>query len=419
MLGHYFRFFYAIGKASLFLVIALFVIDILWLFVTAEGVKGARTVPGKMSNGDDNRIHITVCNLYRQTIRVRIIDEIPEQFQIRNFLRKTSLKPKEEKSFEYSLKPVRRGEYYFGSLNVYASTPIGFVSRRYRFDRDCMVPVYPSYIQMRKYELLAVNHQLTEAGIKKIRKIGRHTEFDQIRKYVSGDDYRTINWKATARKTELMANQYQEEKSQQVFNIIDMGRVMFSPFEGMTLLDYSINASLVISNVAVQKHDKAGLVTFSNTIHSVVPAGNRGGQMLTILEILYRQKTDFRESNYELLYLTVKKKIRQRSLLIIYTNFESPDSMRRQMTYLRLLAKDHLVLVIFFENSETKKLREKRAGTIEEIYIKTIAGKFDYEKRQIIIELQRASIHAIYTLPQNLTISAMNKYLEFKSRGMI
>ncbi|MFH2094097.1 MAG: DUF58 domain-containing protein, partial [Bacteroidota bacterium] len=278
---------------------------------------------------------------------------------------------------------------------------------------------YPSYIQMRKYELLAVNHQLTEAGIKKIRKIGRHTEFDQIRKYVSGDDYRTINWKATARKTELMANQYQEEKSQQVFNIIDMGRVMFSPFEGMTLLDYSINASLVISNVAVQKHDKAGLVTFSNTIHSVVPAGNRGGQMLTILEILYRQKTDFRESNYELLYLTVKKKIRQRSLLIIYTNFESPDSMRRQMTYLRLLAKDHLVLVIFFENSETKKLREKRAGTIEEIYIKTIAGKFDYEKRQIIIELQRASIHAIYTLPQNLTISAMNKYLEFKSRGMI
>ncbi|MFH2095526.1 MAG: DUF58 domain-containing protein, partial [Bacteroidota bacterium] len=107
MLGHYFRFFYAIGKASLFLVIALFIIDILWLFVTAEGVKGARTVPGKMSNGDDNRIHITVCNLYRQTIRVRIIDEIPEQFQIRNFLRKTSLKPKEEKSFEYSLKPVR------------------------------------------------------------------------------------------------------------------------------------------------------------------------------------------------------------------------------------------------------------------------------------------------------------------------
>ena len=168
------------------------------------------------------------------------------------------------KTISYFLRPVKRGEYSFGAVNVFASSPIGLVSRRYQFSQNKMVPVYPSYIQMRKYELLAISNRLTDTGIKKIRRVGQHTEFERIREYVPGDDYRTINWKASARKSHLMVNNYQDERSQQVYALIDKGRAMQMPFNGMSLLDYAINASLVISNIAIKKSDKAVLITFQH-----------------------------------------------------------------------------------------------------------------------------------------------------------
>ena len=125
---------------------------------------------------------------------------------------------------------------------------------------------------LRQYELLAISNRLTDLGIKRIRRVGHNTEFEQIKEYVKGDDYRTINWKASARRHQLMVNVYQDERSQQIFNVIDKGRVMQQAFRGMTLLDYAINASLVLSYVAMHKEDKAGIVTF-NEKFDPSPAG--------------------------------------------------------------------------------------------------------------------------------------------------
>ena len=139
---------------------------------------------------------------------------------------------------------------------------------------------------MRKYELMAISNRLVELGIKKIRKIGHNLEMESIKEYVVGDDYRTINWKATARKGELMVNNYQDEKSQQVYSLVDKSRVMQMPFEGMSLLDYAINASLVISNIAVKKEDKAGLITFQHKIGTLLPASSRNNQVQLIMQAL-------------------------------------------------------------------------------------------------------------------------------------
>ena len=175
-----------------------------------------------------------------------------------------------------------------------------------------------------------------------------------------------------------MVNQYQDERSQRVYSIIDMGRTMRMPFEEMSLLDYAINSALVISNIAMIKHDKAGLITFSKNIHSIVPADRKNIQMHQIMEVLYKQKTDVSESNHDILYSTIKRKVRQRSLLLIYTNFEGPISLERQIKFLKQLTKSHLVVVIFFENTEIKKITNERPKNTEEIYIKTIAEKFHW-----------------------------------------
>jgi len=399
---------------------ALLVIDFFLLYTSSKlKIKAKRTTPERLSNGDVNEIFFYVKSNYNFKIKISVIDEIPHQFQKRDFEIKATLAAQAEKTFLYKLRPVRRGEYVFGRMNVYTSSPVGFIQRRDIFDEGAEVPVYPSYIQMRKFELLAISDRLTEAGIKKIRKISNNNEFEQIREYVPGDDIRTINWKAVAKRGKLMTNQFQDEKSQQVFSIIDKGRSMKMPFDELSLLDYAINASLVISNIAMHKHDKAGLITYSKEVDSIVPAARKASQMNLIMEVLYKQKTNFEESNLELVYAAIRRKVRQRSLLLLYTNFEGISSMRRQLSFFKRMAKSHLTVVIFFENTELHEITDSHPKTTDEIYIKTVAEKFAYEKKLIVKELNSNGIHSILTAPEDLTVNTINKYLEFKAKGMI
>jgi uncharacterized protein (DUF58 family) len=407
--------------SNLFLLAITFLVfsDAIILFANRKGVNAYRETPNRLSNGDDNKIKIFLENRYPFTIKCEIIDEIPFEFQKRDLFFKVSIEPREEKLFSYLLRPVKRGEYNFGKTNIFAASPIGLVRRRFSFEGEKLVPVYPSYIQMKKYELMAISDRLTEAGVKRIRRIGHSMEFEHIKEYVRGDDYRTINWKATARKASLMVNHFEDEKSQQVYSIVDIGRVMKMPFKGMTLLDYAINTSLVISSIALHKQDKAGIVTFSNKVSVFLPANRQARHMQKIQEVLYNQKTDFMETDFEILASSILKKVSHRSLILLYTNFETVNALQRQLAYLRRLSRAHLVIIIFFINTELFDIIYKPAKNTEEIYHKTIAEKFAFEKRLIVKELARYSIQSILTTPQNLSVNTINKYLELKARGLI
>jgi uncharacterized protein (DUF58 family) len=401
------------------LVIALLLVDIAMLYVRANAVFASRHIPERLSNGDENPVELVIENQYAFPIKVKVVDEIPVQFQKRDLAFLDSIKSGESSRMKYWLTPVRRGEYTFGSLNIFVTAIIGFAARKYVFEKDVTVPVYPSFLQMRKFELLAISNNLSDYGIKQIRKIGHSMEFEKIREYVKGDDYRTINWKATARKNNLMVNQYQDERSQHVYSLIDKGRLMKSPFEEMTLLDYAINAALVISNIAIKKGDKSGLITFSEKVNTLLAADSRGTQMQKIQEALYREQTNFLDSNFEMLNALISRKLSQRSLLLLYTNFESQQSMRRQLKYIKAIAARHLVVVIFFENTELKKMLSITPTTTEEIYQKAIAEKFVFEKRLIARELKASGIQCVLTTPQKLTVDTINKYLELKMREMV
>ncbi len=393
--------------------------DIVILYATRTGISGKRETPEKFSNGDDNAIHIHLENYYTFPIDVKIIDEIPEQFQVRDFSILKKIPASSAIELKYKLRPTERGAYTFGKLNVYIKSILGLVSRRFYFDNKVMVPTYPAFLQLKKYDLLAISNNLTMYGIKKIRRIGHTMEFEQIKDYVTGDDLRTINWKATAKRNQLMVNQFQDEKSQPVYSVIDKGRVMKMPFDGLSLLDYAINATLVLSNVILKKQDKAGMFTFSKKVENIVVAEKRSAQMSMILESLYNVDTDFFESDYGRLYADIKRNIKHRSLILLYTNFETLDALHRQLPYLKGIAKSHLLVVVFFKNTELDELIHGDATTIQEAYDKVIAEKFSFEKRLIVSELKKYGIHSILTSPENLTIDAINKYLEMKARGLV
>ncbi|MEQ9263094.1 MAG: DUF58 domain-containing protein [Owenweeksia sp.] len=419
ILGFVFPEVMVLAQALLALLVVLVGVDALQLFRAKQVFFARRQLGQKFSNGDSNPVDIYLENRYGIAIKVRVMDEVPFQFQLRDQVFQLRLEPAEYKWLHYELTPVKRGEYEFGQLNVFAESRLSLLSRRFRFEEPTVVKVYPSFIQMRKYELMAISQNLTEAGIKKLRRRGNNREFEQIEQYIAGDDYRSINWKATARRSVLMVNHYQDERSQHIYSVIDKGRVMKMPFEGMSLLDYAINASLVMSNIAIRKGDKAGLITFQHKPETFIPASARNRQLNMIMEGLYRQKTGYKESDFGKLYAAVRRNLNQRSLLMVYTNFESVHALHRQLPYLRLIAKQHLLVCILFRNTEVEALADQKADTVEDIYTKGIAEQIMHEKEIIKRELQINGIHAILTAPAELSVNTINKYLELKSRGLI
>jgi uncharacterized protein (DUF58 family) len=404
---------YTVGRLlTLALFLATFTdIVLLWhkRAVTAE-----RHLSTRFSNGDDNPVTISVESTYPFPVRFEVIDELPFQFQQRDNTSHISSFTSQF-SFKTSLRPTRRGIYSFGHVMVFASTRLGLVERRYRCAAPCDVSVYPSYQKLHQYELMAISRNLQEPGIKRIRRIGHNTEFEHIRDYLKGDDYRTINWRATARLSRPMVNVYQDERSQQVFSIVDKGRVMQQAFEGMTLLDYAINASLALSYVAMRKEDRAGLITFADSVGTFVAADRRSGHINKLMETLYAEQTDFGETDFSALSVAVGRHINKHSLLILYTNFMGLVSLQRQLPFLQQIARRHRLLVVFFEDVELLQFMATPATTKEEVCQHEVAEKFAAEKQLISATLRQYGILSLLTTPQDLSVGVINRYLAIRN----
>ncbi|NVK66903.1 MAG: DUF58 domain-containing protein [Flavobacteriales bacterium] len=411
-----FAFFGHVALASLF---GLTLLDILLVFSNNEPLKVERDVQERLNLGDVNPVKLTISNLSSQPINFSMIEGYPVEMQDRATVLKGTLLGNASKTFEYTFVPKSRGTFEFGDVFIIIRSLFFMASRRIDLPLAQSVDVYPSVLQMKKYELLVFQQQKTSTGIKRIRRLGNNSEFEQIKNYVQGDEIRTINWKATSRRNELMVNQYQEEKSQSVYCILDKSRSMQMEFDDLSMLDYSINSALVFSNIALRKGDKAGLITYSDKIGTMLAADKSTGQMRRIQEALFNQKTHYKEGNYEVLYNSIRRTIKQRSLLMLFTNFETEFSMRRALPMLRRLNQKHVLVVVFFQNSELQELAYKPSKSIQEVYQSTVAERMISLKSKMARELRQNGIQAVLTLPEDLSINTINKYLELKAKGAL
>ena len=412
-------FLFPLAQTALVMALVLVLLDGMLLFNKSVFIKCRRRLPKVLSLGDVGKIKLELHNRSRIRLRLQLIDELPFPFQKRDFDIRLTIQPDEERVVTYELRPVERGEYKFGAVNIFLESFLGLVKRRIRHDYPMSVAVYPSIIQMKQYELRAFDRVSYKQGIKKMRRLGHSYEFEQIKNYVRGDDVRSINWKASSRHAALMVNQYQDERAQQIYSIIDKSRAMHMPFDGLSLMDYAINTTLVISNIALQKHDRAGLLTFSDKIGVTIKADRKANQLNKILAALYKEQHRNHEANFELLYHSARKLIKGRSLLLLFTNFESQYALDRVLPILRRINNLHLLVVIFFENSEIVDFVKSKVTTTEDIYLQTIAQKFLSEKEQMVHKLRQYGVQAVLTSPESLSVNTINKYLELKSRGLI
>lgn len=408
-----------IAQVSLIVLFGLTLLDWLLIFTSKDPLTFKRKLNERMSLGDPNPVRLTVSNSSKQPVRFRLYEGYPVEMQERSLYVTGFLLPGNSIEFDYDFTPLKRGLYQFNDAFFQLASVFGLVSRKLVIPAVQETHVYPSILQMKKYELLVFHQQKTSTGIKKIRRSGNNSEFEQIKAYVQGDEVRTINWKATSRKVELMVNQYQEEKSQHIYCLIDKSRNMQVLFNGMTVLDHAINSTLAFSNVALRNGDKTGLITFSDKIGTRLLANRTDGQMRRILEELYDQRTAFLEPNYELVYQTIRRTISTRSLLILFTNFQTEFAMRRALPMLRRINQKHLLVVVFFENTDLVEFAHQPLNSVQDVYTSTIAERIVTLKSRMADELKKNGIQTILTTPEDLSINTINKYLELKARGAI
>lgn len=408
-----------VAKVSLALIGMITIIDYWLLRQHADHLDLSRQINPRLSLSDTSDIKYTITNNFKRPIHCEVIDELPSQLQKRDFAAAMTLPPHEASSFNYTLRPVIRGRYSFGQLQAFISNPfISFLDRRISFSQSHEVAVIPSIEQMKKYELQVFSKTASLSGIRRVRRIGDNDEFEHIRSYTQGDNIKAINWKATSRKNQLMLNQFQDTRSQMVYCIIDKGRCMKMPFNELTLLDYAINSSLAVSNIILKNYDKAGLISYSDSIDTFVKSESTPHQIEKIANRLFNESTTFKESNSELLFYSLRKYVTRRSILLLFTNFENENDLERNLKYLRAINKKHLLVVISFINSEIEEATLEECNSTSDIYYNTIARKSIVDKQKVMHKLQLNNIQTILTRPEDLSLDTINKYLEIKAKRL-
>lgn len=398
--------------------LSLLIADVWLLFRPQMTFRAERRTPRVMGLGDHTPLTLHIHYGGDLPLPTTVIDELPEALQHRDFALLTTLVPGAN-VLTYHIVPTSRGVYGWGNVVLVCTGPLRMAARRVVVSLSANVPVYPSVQQMHQVALLAFSRTNVNPGLKNLKRIGQSYEFEQIKPFVEGDDLRNINWKATGRTRELKVNQFQDERSQNVYCVISKGRSMKTAFHHMSMLDYAINSTLAMSNVALKKYDRVGLITFSDKIGTALRADNRHGQLQKILEALYAEKERDLEPSYELLYRSLDRIAPSRSLVLLFTHFETPQMAERVLPILSRIARRHLLVTILFKDPSLYEMAQGTGRTVDGIYSATLAGQHIAEREEIAQRLRRNGIQAVLSTPEALSVSAVNKYLELKSRGLI
>ena len=417
--GFFIPFLFDLTKWLLFGLVGITFFDIWILHRRDQPVKANRIIPKTLSLGYHHEISIRLKNTSSIYLKITVIDELPDELQDRSNKDVVHLVAGSDLAIVYLINPVVKGLYSFHNIICLLSSGLELVMRRISVEASQTVPVYPSIKEMQENEFVTFGSSHMNEGSKRIRRVGQSLEFDHIKNYTEGDDYQKVNWKASSKGSGIMVNYFEDERAQPIYMIIDKSRAMKMAFKRISLLSYSINAVLSMSNIVLKKFDRAGFITFANTTHTFLKAAKNKSHLKKILKSLYKEKEGKSEANFEELYQVIRRRIPNRSLLFLFTNFESKYAMQRVLPILRLLSKRHLLVVILFENTEVIDLVDEPISSVQKVYDQTMAEKYIFDKRSLVRDLKQHGIQAILTKPQDLSAEVIKKYLELKSRVAI
>ena len=404
-----------------FVIAALTVADMLTVPRPENILTADRKVDEKLSLGAPNPVTVEVRSLLRSALSVEVRDEPPFQFDADGATQKKLVLPggNRPESFNYHVVPASKGDFTFGDIFVRYRGRLGLVERMGKLSSQQTVKVYPNLLETAKYEMLARRGRLMQVGIRSAKVRGGGAEFESLREYVPGDEYRKIDWSATARRGKLITRQFEAERSQNIVLLLDTGRTMLQPVQKMAKLDYVVNTALMLAYVAAGSDDKVGLMAFDGEVRTYIPPAKSKAQVYRILESLYNLEARLVESDYPEAFQYLAMQWRRRSLIVLFSDLVDPDSSAQILDAIPMLEDRHRVVCVTVSDPNVLAAAREEPTTSAEVYAKAVATQVLHERKQAINALKRRGVWTIDSPPEDLSADLINHYLDLKARSLI
>ncbi|MDR1664741.1 MAG: DUF58 domain-containing protein [Clostridiales bacterium] len=365
----------------------------------------------------ENEISFTVENTSGYPLRVQARDEINDlHFTVTKQSLSRTVMPGGGETFTYAVVPSKRGAFLFHNIHLRYKGLLGLCVKYAVIPCPFDFKVYPNLKDLSKYRLMTQKSRLLPQGHKTVRLYGAGAEFESLRAYVDGDDYRKINWMATARENKLTVNQYQSEKNQPVFILLDAGRPMSYTVNGYKKLDYAVNAALILSDIVNSQNDNSGLLVFDETVRGRIMPGKGAAHRNRLMEALYHIEDSRATSDYESAFKQLCENQKRRSLVFIFTDFEILEEAEALTAHMEMLKRRHLPVVVFMKNENLTALAEQRAYGRKNKILRETAQEFLAERKRIFQTLNALRIPNIECEAERFAAEAVNQYLALQAR---
>ncbi|MGC1272936.1 MAG: DUF58 domain-containing protein [Planctomycetaceae bacterium] len=391
----------------------------LWLSPKPADVAVQRDVGEVLSLGAENPVHVRLRNRGKRPLTVELHDEAPAPCDTPNLPAKTTLSPNRRRVLTYHVRPHRRGDGRFGTLFLRSRSRLGLWELTAEFFEERAVRIYPDIRSVQRTELLARQNRLAEAGVRMSKLRGRGSEFDRLREYRREDEYRGIDWKATARHTDLISREYVVERNQNVIIVLDCGRGMCNAEGGISHFDRALNAAILLAYVALRQGDSVGILAVSNKVERYVPPLRTLGGVRTLVARTYDLMPQYVASDYELLVGELRRRFRKRSLVILCTHALDEVHLAQIVGNARQMRSPHLVLTAFLRNVPLVSRIESVPKTDLEAFQVAAAAEIYAAQSHQLAKLTQSGVLTIDAQPEALSAKLISQYLEVKARHLL
>jgi uncharacterized protein (DUF58 family) len=354
-----------------------------------------------------------------EEMKFLIRDEPPERCRADGNEFGVTLAAGAEKEFNYSITPRERGDDAFQGTFLRIACPLGLVERQVRLETEEQVRVYPNVLALREFDLLKQQGRLKEIGIRRSRIRGLGTEFESLREYSEGDDYRKIDWKATARKNKLVVRQYEQERNQVVIVVVDIGRHMLAEVNGVRKLDHVLDSLLMLVNAAAVAGDQIGLLVYADTVRRYIPPAKGRSQVGFIIEAIHDLIAEPVESDGAAAFGYLGSRWKRRSLMVAFTDVLDSDRAKDVASSLGPLSRRHLVLLARVGDPRLREVLDQPVHDVPTMYQKTAARMLKTDAFEAQMVLESAGIHTLEAEPQDLAAALVSYYFMVKEQALL
>ncbi len=367
----------------------------------------------------ENKVVLVIENTGVEHIAGELRDEPPPQFSASQRQFKINLAPGQREELTYTLTPFERGDDAFRATYVRVRCPLGLVDRQVELPTEEPVRVYPNLLALRKFDLLNQQGRMRELGLRRSRARGLGTEFESLREYTTGDDYRKIDWKASARRDKTIVRQYEQERNQSVLIVVDVGRHMLGEVQGVRKLDHVLDAILMLSQAASVAGDQVGLLVYSDTVRRFLPPRKGRSQLGMVIEAIHDLVADPIESDDISAFGYLQTRWKRRSLMVIFTDYDEPQRARELVTSLGPMARKHLTLLCRIQDPKLDELVKAVPNSRESLFQLAAASLLLEERVEAQKGIASAGVETLNSEPQDLASRLVKYYFRAKERNLI